>query len=808
MLRRTDPSLHRTGRLRGYVLKDATLAYAAGRGGARTLNRSGVGYNAHAKQQTAKYADLNASEPTKHAFPLLTHTDFGHQDHAANTKWVELGNYMPKRNKGTPPWWRGADTYSPLYAEQGRYEYQRYLMVSRFPSQFKRHFQIFLGAIRATARPGAREHVTPQEALHWILRMIVDNFNPQHAHYLAAMRALMSAGEFDMARDVWRVMERQQTWPDDKLLACYLELCALAGEKTWAIECWNRYCNEKTFLGEREADPKPVARVPFTLNRDELLYLPKWKKHFDHDPNLDVADLNRFNTTRNIHRWMCVAMLATGEAALFEALFAQLTAALLATRTPVPEPPHPQMAATPKPWGADPNRDARRHKQWRPDLQTKRHCEIAEMNARFLSNEQFLVRTAVDCISHYCNRGGAAAAPIAGVQPQQQRSLAVSDAEAVAFCDKMLARVRDALGPERWDAVSKHSLYATALAVHRTRGCAGGDKVLQLLRTINASTAGGASSSSDAASASAASALPAAVHGACYLEVLRAYADECGAGRKFDPRAVLAKVTDLASKLADSADFEWTSDHHLAVLRVLSNCGTMTANRYFVANVLRKFAWDSDFCEVLYAEYRRHQDADHWAELTKRMLVWTQRYSVKLSERCRRLIEKDYDVIKVQVRSFREVAVFSFRDASEKKESLDPAAQLPNPVMDYVSHALPFPDRDTGYPNEYGDIGQWRDPASGIKGPENYAPPMHDDAQRGYTAEWRENTATANAVKMPAPWDKKYLEYNRGRHPSYDQVYAGPFPEIFPARYDFRRPTRWDFQNIENQSKFKFAGPY
>src|SRR3569833_1440883 len=132
MMRHSDVSLHRTGRLRGYVLKDATLTYGSSSGGYRTLRRAGLGVSSNANPVRPRIANLNATEPTKHAFPLLSHTDFGYQDHAANTKWIELANYMPKRNKGLPPWWRGADTYSPLYCEQGRYEYQRYMMVARF----------------------------------------------------------------------------------------------------------------------------------------------------------------------------------------------------------------------------------------------------------------------------------------------------------------------------------------------------------------------------------------------------------------------------------------------------------------------------------------------------------------------------------------------------------------------------------------------------------------------------------------------------------------------------------------------------
>lgn len=814
-MRRTDLILHRNSKLRGHVLKDPAIMFAQGRGGRRTLLRAGIVGNSHGSFSQPRTGKIAGTENTKHAFPLLTHTDFGFHDQAADTKYVELGNYMPKRAKGTPPWWRGADTYSPLYTEQGRYEYQRYLMIARFPAHYKRHFQTTLSAIRGThagARARAKDYVLPQEALHHLLRMIVDNYNPQHCHYLAAMQALMSNKEYDMARDVWRIMERQQTWPDDKLIASYLELCALAGEKTWAIECWNRYCNEKSFLGENEADPKPVSRVPFTLNRDELLYLPKWKKFFDHDPNLDVADLNRFNTTRNIYRWMVVTLAVTGEAELMDKFLAILEESLLTTRTPVPEPPNPQLLRQQSHWGADPNRDSRRSQQWTPTINTKKHCEIAEMNARYLSNEQFLIRTVTDVVDHYCRLHPAHHQQQQN-QLQQGQPPAVDEKyrrEALEFCDKMFERLNRVLEKNHAASGSKlnrNSLLATILSVHRNHAAPGskiGDDLQKLLfeKLVKKSSS---STTSDLV-----------VHSACYLEILRGYADQTAPNSNnnsnnnsnFDPKQVVMKVTELVSRLAESPNFEWTGDHHLAIVRVLSNCGTMNANKYFVTNVLRKFRWTSEFLEALYLEHRRHPDADTWSELTKRMLVWTERYNVKPSETLLRMIEDDYDIIKVQTRSFREVAVFAFRDAAERKEAQDPASQLPNPVMDYVSHALPFPDRDNGYPNEYGDVGQWRDPQSGIKGPDLWAPPMHEEAHRGYTAEWRDNTATANAVKMPAPWDKKYVEYNRGRHPSYDQIYAGPFPEIFPGRHDFRKPTRWDFQAAEKQSKFRVPGPY
>ena len=204
------------------MLKDPDLNYMKNVNGYSSLKRAGmIGLNGPGWRRAGR---SNAQDQYDHAWPLLSHTDLGHQDHVADTHWVQLGNYMPKRNKGTAPWFRGADTYSPLYCEQGRYEYQRYLMISRFPSEYKKHFQWHLHNIRCSGNENMGS--LPQEALHQLLHMIVDNFNPQHVHYLAAMQTLMDYKEYDMARDVWKVMERQQTWPDDKLISKYLELCA------------------------------------------------------------------------------------------------------------------------------------------------------------------------------------------------------------------------------------------------------------------------------------------------------------------------------------------------------------------------------------------------------------------------------------------------------------------------------------------------------------------------------------------------------------------------------------------------------
>merc|ERR1711991_5805 len=213
----------------------------------------------------------------------------------------------------------------------------------------------------------------------------------------------------------------------------------------------------------------------------------------------------------------------------------------------------------------------------------------------------------------------------------------------------------------------------------------------------------------------------------------------------------------------------------------------------FIKNVLRKFRWDARFCYQLYQEYRRHDDVEMWAEHTKRMLVWTARYDVELDEATKRAIEDDYDTIGVHTRSFREVVNFAFRDMEEKRMAKDPSTMMPNPFTDYVSHALPFPDRDTGTLNEYGDLGQMRDPESGIKSAPFWMGKQPDEVMRYITSEARDPTSTVKPIKLPKPWERKNEEYQRGKHPSYDAIYAGPHPEIMPASKNFRKPTRWDF---------------
>merc|ERR1719215_2169914 len=101
-------------------------------------------------------------------------------------------------------------------------------------------------------------------------------------------------------------------------------------------------------------------------------------------------------------------------------------------------------------------------------------------------------------------------------------------------------------------------------------------------------------------------------------------------------------------------------------------------------------------------------------------------------------------------------------------------------------------------------MGQWRQPndATGTKGPIHYAPRMYGETQKGYHATWRDRRSQMTPVKMRAPHDRKYLEYARGKHPSYDMAYAGPHPEIFPTQFNFRRKTRWDFHDVHQQSKF------
>lgn len=783
MLRRSLLKEHRGGHSRSFVHRDPSFTASKGGMGARKLQLMGL--HSRAGPGFRKTGFFGQSQ-YDHAFPLLSHDDLGHADSSNDTKHVMLANYMPKRNKGLAPWYRGADTYSVKYSEQGRYEYQRYLMISRFPLEYKRMFTKFLRLIRSADNES--HGFLPQEAVHWLQRMIVDNFNPQHVHYIAAMSVLAKFKEYDMARDVWKMMERQQTIPCDQTIATFLEVCAQAGEREWALEAWNRYCTEKKFLSEGEVDPKPVTRIPFSLTRDETLYLPKWKKHFDHDPNLDVVDLNRFNTTRNIYARMASVMVATNEVKAFWTFFDTLEAKLLSTPTPIPEPPNPLFVRQPR-WDPTEARRTIKNPTWRLENESGVQVlgptvtRLPDLNPRFYSNKQYLIHVATEAISVLATR----------------RHASMSAAEAGKLSDEIIARVRKALGAD-FGALRTESLLVASLQCQRQcNPLVGGQKLLEATEAFLSAKA-----------KLLKGAAPEAVTAPMYLEVLRGFADQ-SSDRKaagFNPKAIVTQMGTVLKRMAADPSIEWAADMHLAVVQTLVRCGTMAANAYFVKNVLRKFHWTSDFLEALYAEYRRAADIDTWAELTKRSLVWTARYNVEVSEELKRLIEDDYGTIKVQVRSFRELAVFQFRDMEEKRHARDPVNTLPNPYMDFVSHALPFPDRDNGYPNEYGSIGQWRAPESPIKGPQFYAPEMFGEDAKGYTSEWRDPTNPSKAPAFSSPWERKYTQYARGQHPSYDMTYAGPMPEIMQGRTVFRQKTRWDQFDIQKQSKHRMQGPY
>lgn len=940
MLTRSNVSHHRSGKARAFVFRDPSLRLLRAGSGVQQLKRMGM--SAQTTTGYRKVDDFYANSQYQHAWPLLTHDDLGNSDQSNQTKNISYSMYMPKRNKGTAPWFRGADTYSVKYSEQGRFEYQRYLMINRFPSEYKKHFLRFLYNIRGASSPVA----LPQEALHWLLRMIVDNFNPQHVHYIAAMKTLLDAGETDMSREVWKIMERQQTWPDNSTLCAYLDVCVAANESTWAMEAWNRYGTELRFLQYGEVDPKPVTRVPFSLTREELLYLPKWKKHFDHDPNLDVPDLNRFNRTREVYLRMAKVMLRSGkEQSLFEHFFQTLVEAMRDTPTPVPEPPNPLMQRRPR-WQPYEHPPSLYASPWRVrnNAQTRAlgpatvrdgqmgEAEI-EMDSRFFSNAQFLIHAVRECMevvqqswlasvedehTQAHEKGTAEVlvdeAKAAGVREgkeigggQQDENMdgkgETASAKSATCAFPFFGTSREALldfvehtlltplrqtlavmfpssasatlSEDSLAGVSAKALLSTYLELYRVVGKATGKALREhahhfTLHTKQPENDPAASPLPDDSSTSGASPVKEALSASHYLQILKGLADESafvlqkperrilpppvglsssphGAGEEglqatasilaetskwiatstvdpavsptgyrylrpdFDPKAVMQQLALVLREIESNPHITWSSDMHLAVVRVLVNCGTMKANAYFVRHVLRQFQWPCNFLEMLYLEYRRHEDVDVWAELTKRALVWTARYDVTVSENLKRLIEDDYEYIGVHTRTFRELAVFQFRDLEEKRHASRITSALPNPWVDMVSHALPFPDRDAGYPDEYGDIGQWRapgGPGSPVKGPGYYAPPMEGEHLRGYTAEWRDLKNPMRPPTFPDPWEKKYAQYARGQHPSYDMVYAGPMPEIFPERYNFRKPTRWDFHDIEKQSKFKISGPY
>ena len=833
----TPTLVFRTGHARGFLLRDPTIGFANKTGlSTQTLHRAGgtTGMQRIRGTHAGKAPVVGHAGGThqyNHAFPLLTHTDFGNKDHAGNTKWAELNNYMPKRHKGSAPWFRGADTYSALFAEQGRYEYKRYMMVQRFPMQYRTVFARALQEMRLALQ----KWQIPQFALHVLLKLIVDGFNPQHIHYLTCMQVLMTLNEFDMAFDVWKVMERQQVWPDDKLIIQYLDLCSMTGERDLALECWNRYCTEKKFLEEGEADPKPISRIPFALNREELLFLPKWKKFFDHDPNLDVTDLNRFNRTRDIYLSMSCAMLASGEKEMFETLFGQLMQKLLETPSPVPEPPNPLFVERPQ-WA--PHLDEKRifHSPWHfgPEsvdlaLGPRDLPPDQNMHRRFTSNDEFALIATAKVIQTVTNSHRIRQTEDSDFnlhhtfEPLVGCGLGDHKAQ-MSFCEDRVEFLFNAIG-DSWALLDTDMLFTEVLEMYRVldpnvTGMRLYEKANELLSRKGQANArleqqefGEKTTllndSTSEIEPNLKNVVKEAISERLYLMILQGFVDECHPGRSEDPRGIVKRCIHVVNEMCQRPKLAWTAAHHLAITQVLSACGTLKANEYFVANVLRKFQYGSEFYDALYAEYRRQPNVELWAELTKRMLVWAERYDVQLSERTKRSIEDDYPTIGVHVRSFREVAVFYHKHQAEKAERRDPRSQLPNPVMDYVSHALPFPDRDTGYPNEYGDIGQWRDPESGIKGPEYYSPVLPEEQEKGFTAEWRDQLK--NKVDLPSPWKNRYdkLGLNKqGKHPSYDVTYAGQFPEIFPARFDFRQKSRWDFQQVEHQSKYKASGPF
>lgn len=748
-----------------------------------TLNRIGLkGGSRNSVNQTGFFGQAQYD----HAFPLLTHDELGHSENSAKMDHVMLSKYMPKRAKGTAPWFRGADTYSVKYAEQGRYEYQRYLMIARLPGQYKNDFANFLRYIRECGKKGSLS--LPQEAVHWIQRMIVDNYNPQHCHYIAGMEALMNRNEIDMARDVWKMMERQQTIPCDRTIATYLEVCRRAKEPTWAFECWNRYCSEKRFLEKGEMDPKPVSRVPFALNRDEMLHLPKWKKFFDHDPNLDVTDLNRFNTTRQIYSKMAQVMLCSGEMELFEEFFGILEKQLLESPTPVPEPPNPLFVPIPR-WSPHLTAATLKTGAWRLD-NTERANALgptttsfaSDLAPRFFSNKQFLVYTVAQCIRHL------AASPPATLK---------GDA-GVKFGSQLLDRLIAAVGPSVFATLETETLFVAVLHLYRQQGNEGGQQLMDRLQAMLKAKAKAGSGGAEVVTAPQ------------YLQVLKGFVRESKDRSlpSFNPQKTMKELAGVIQQMTSDATIVWAADMHLEIIKTMVQCGTMMANSYFVTNVLRKFDWNCTFLEALYPEYRRAADVDTWSELTKRALVWTARYDVPVTEEFKRMVEDDYATIKVQVRTFRELAVFQFRNVEEERVARDPVNLLANPYTDFVAHALPFPDRDVGYPNEYGDIGQWRNPADPAKGPEHRAPQMYGENLKAYTSEWRDPTNPNAPPAMPNPWERKYQQYARGQHPSYDMTYAGPNPEIFPERKVFRQKTRWDQFDINKQSKFKMMGAH
>jgi len=178
--------------------------------------------------------------------------------------------------------------------------------------------------------------------IHHLQHMILKDVPPHHEHWAVAIDQLRGLRQFDTARVVWLMMEREKVIPDYRLVAVMLRMCTSARRSDWAVEVWDRYCIEAPWLEHNGTDPLPAPPPPHSLDKlslSELRALPMWMKTHDAHPNLQLKERNRWNVTRDVYLAMCRAMCATGQYEVAWKIFGLMETKLLTTPTPTAMPP-------------------------------------------------------------------------------------------------------------------------------------------------------------------------------------------------------------------------------------------------------------------------------------------------------------------------------------------------------------------------------------------------------------------------------------------------------------------------------------
>eukprot|EP01065_Artemidia_motanka_P032312 TRINITY_DN39326_c0_g1_i1.p1 TRINITY_DN39326_c0_g1~~TRINITY_DN39326_c0_g1_i1.p1 ORF type:complete len:702 (+),score=214.67 TRINITY_DN39326_c0_g1_i1:106-2211(+) len=563
-------------------------------------------------------------------------------------------------------------------SQMDNYEHLRWgVSVYRRPHTHSGLLQRYKVAVAGESAAGR-----PLWAVDSIQEMALNELIAPPEVYREALIGAVTWNEPDTFRDCWRLMERQRVIPDDKTLCAALEGAGKLGCKDLIFQMWNRYCTEFAFLRHDEQDPKPVRREPFTLTRDELYNLSWWQKRYDRDPNRDLADLHRFNRTREIHAAAAAALVAVGEKDLGLAMLQRLCQSLRDTPTPVAEPLDDARSRRNIDTGTGVDRKQTRYRipniylftlrrntrgiDWIPNhewlllnhqlgpQQPTRSRDVPHGDPRFYTNIQFILY-AFERVLESIPDADLTAEGVAALEEQMLAEVADADAE-LNFEDHVIVVLEKlAAAGEPGQAVLK--------GLHER--C----ERWQLRPTP-----------------------------AMYIPVLAALSGECPAldAAEEDVEAWLSQDQHKAVQqsihdvVAELRSHKYASDlaTETAVLEALVRARVGTANDHFVRRILRRFKWGNQQIHFLLREYRwvGNRDTEKQAKLCKRAYLWCNRYNVGMSEDNKQFIEDDYDRIRVQVRTKEELLTWKFKHQHMQREALKP--YLPNPVTDRVSHTL------------------------------------------------------------------------------------------------------------------------